>query len=167
MAITKLVSDSLGAGAGGKVLQVLQSVKTDTFTTTSTSFVDVANLSQSITPSSASNKILIIVNVHAITTSLAYGNIVRDSTNIGIGETSGSRISCTLGNFSEGNTNRSHEFSMTFLDSPSTTSATTYKLQVRHENGASTLFINRTDADNNTAAGFRPISTITLMEIAG
>ena len=59
---------ALGAGAlasgfgGGKILQVLQTVKTDTFTTTSTSFVDVTGLSVSITPATTSSKILILVH---------------------------------------------------------------------------------------------------------
>ena len=55
---------TLGANSGkGKVLQVVQSVKTDTSSTTSTSAVDISGLSASITPSSASNKILILVQI--------------------------------------------------------------------------------------------------------
>ena len=50
--------------AGGKILQVLQTVKTDTFTTTSTSFVDVTGLSVSITPATTSSKILILVHAY-------------------------------------------------------------------------------------------------------
>ena len=158
-----------GTASGlGKVLQVLQTVKTDTFSTSSTSFTDITGLSVSITPSSTSNKILIMFDVVGATPNLAYVNLVRNSTTIGIGETSGSRISCTTGNFSAaGDNNRAFSFSSKYLDSPSTTSATTYKLQIRHESGGASIYINRTVNDNDGATGFRPISTITAMEIQG
>ena len=161
-------SGNLSNLAFGKVLQVVQTVKTDTFSTSSTSFTDITGLSVSITPSSASNKILVMLDVIGTTASLAYVTLVRDSTNIGIGETSGSRISCTTGNFSYGGNNgRAYSFSSTYLDSPSSTSAISYKLQIRHENGGNSVYINRNIDDADSAAGFRPISTITVMEIAG
>ena len=54
---------TLPAGVGGKVLQVVQTVKSDTFSTSSTTFTDVTGLSVSITPSSTSNKILILASI--------------------------------------------------------------------------------------------------------
>ena len=63
MAITKLVADSLGTGVGGKVLQVVQVVKSDTFSSSSATLVDITGLSASITPSSSSNKILVMVSL--------------------------------------------------------------------------------------------------------
>jgi hypothetical protein len=70
MALTKINNNTLSAIttlpaaiATGKVLQVVQTTKTDTFTTTSTSFTDVTGLSVSITPSSASSKILIFSEI--------------------------------------------------------------------------------------------------------
>ena len=57
---------SVGSGAtatgfgGGKVLQVVQTYKTDTASTTSTSFTDVSGFSANITPASTSNKILVL-----------------------------------------------------------------------------------------------------------
>jgi hypothetical protein len=66
MALTKINNNTLSAVttlpaaiATGKVLQVVSTTKTDTFTTTSTSFTDITGMSVSITPSSASNKILV------------------------------------------------------------------------------------------------------------
>ena len=72
--------------AGGKILQVLQTVKTDTFTTTSTSFVDVTGLSVSITPATTSSKILILVHAYGGNAGTSSANalttLVRDSTEV-------------------------------------------------------------------------------------
>ena len=54
---------SLPAGVGGKVLQVVQTFKSDSFSSTSDGFFDITGLSVAITPSSASNKILVISDV--------------------------------------------------------------------------------------------------------
>jgi hypothetical protein len=53
----------------------------------------------------------------------------------------------------------------TFLDSPATTSATTYKIQIRNESGSGLVYINRSENDSDSAAGGRYISTITAMEV--
>lgn len=152
----------------GSVLQVLQTVKTDTYSAApGNSWVDITGLSVSITPSSASNRVMVFLSVHGNTGNLSYVRIVRDSTAIGVGETSGSRISCTVGNFSEtGDGNRSFQWGTNFLDSPATTSSVTYKLQLLCET-SNTFFLNRSRLDQNNAVGFRPISQITVMEIKG
>lgn len=153
----------------GSVLQVIQTVKTDTFTTTTsgTTFVDITGMSVSITPSSSSNKVMVFFSVHGATSNLSYVRLIRNSTAIGIGETSGNRISCTVGNFNlGGDGNTSFEWGTNYLDSPATTSSVTYKLQVLNET-TNTFCFNRTTLDQNSAAGFRPISQITVMEIKG
>jgi hypothetical protein len=153
----------------GSVLQVLQTVKTDTYSAApgSSSWTDITGLSVSITPSSSSNKVMVFFSVHGSTSNLSYVRIVRDSTAIGVGETSGSRVSCTVGNFSQtGDTNRQFEWGTNFLDSPATTSSTTYKLQLLCET-TNTFYLNRSAADQNNTVGFRPISQITVMEIKG
>ena len=122
MAITKLISDSLGAGVGGKVLQVVQTAKTDTFTTTSTSYVDVTGLSASITPSSTSSKILILVDfTNCITGQLADLKVIRNSTDIYIGDSAGSR-SRAKQSFNRTDANNTQSDTINFLDSPSSTS---------------------------------------------
>ena len=74
---------TLGAG---KLLQVVSTTKTDSFTTTSTSYTDITGLSASITPSSSSSKVYVIVHVNsAATTRYASFRLVRGSTNIAIG----------------------------------------------------------------------------------
>jgi hypothetical protein len=151
-----------------RVLQVVSTAKTDTFTMASTTYADVTGLSVSITPTSATSKILVMAQVSAmgaVGAALGFGQFVRGSTAIGVGDASGSRIQCTFpipfGNavaalFTE---------TPIFLDSPATTSATTYKIQIRSEN-ANTIYVNRSEQDNDTVAGGRAISTITVMEIS-
>jgi len=143
----------------GSVLQVVQGVKSDYFTTTSTTWVDIPSLTASITPSSTSSKIMVDFHIGAHTTSAASTikyRIVRGSTPIGLGVT-GQGDQATVG--VTVNATRGETASMKYLDSPATTSATTYKIQV--ELGSGILDINR------RSATYSAISTITLTEIAG
>ena len=151
-----------------RVLQVVTATKTDTFTMASTTYADVTGLSVSITPSSATNKILVMAQVSAmgsVNTALGYGQFVRGSTAIGIGDASGSRVQSTFVIPFGGVSSSLFTESPMFLDSPATTSATTYKIQIRSEN-ANTIYVNRSEQDANNVAGGRPISTITVMEIS-
>ena len=152
---------------GGKILQVIQTAKTDTFTTTSTSYVDVTGLSASITPSSTSSKILILVDfTNSITGQQAFLKLIRNSTDIYIGDSAGSR-SRAKQSFNRTDSNVTQSDSINFLDSPSSTSSTTYKLQVRCENTNSTLCVNRSQSDDDNSSRVRGTSSITLMEVAG
>lgn len=169
MSITKLNNLSVSAltalpsGVGGKVLQVVSVVKTDTFTTTSASFTDLTGLSVSITPSSASNKIMIYANVNAIGVNDGSIRLMRDSTAICIGDASSSRFRISSG-INRGNY-EALPSSIIFLDSPSTTSSITYKVQ-GNTDGGGTFYLNREVSDpDNTSAG-RSASTITVMEIS-
>ena len=155
----------------GKVLQVLQVVKTDTFTTTSTSMVDLTGLSVAITPSSTSSKILIMVDVMvAVNFHVGFINLLRGSTNIFQGNAASNRAVCSISvgipPSGDGYTQRS---SISYMDSPATTSATTYKLQaMARPDGASsgTLYVNRSQQDRDTASyDPRGASSITVMEI--
>ena len=155
------------AGGGGKVLQVVQSVKTDTFTSTSTSFIDITGLSVSITPASSSNKVLVfahIVGHGAFNTNHGVFRIVRDSTTIYGGDTAGSRPSGFHAGIVADN-NSVEAGTGVFLDSPSTTSATTYKIQGL--TNSSTFYVNRTPNDDDSNPRIRTASSITVMEIAG
>jgi hypothetical protein len=151
----------------GSVLQVVQTVKTDTFTTTSSSFTDITGLSVSITPTSASNKILVIYSVMTGASSTQGPNIrlVRNSTAIAIGDVAGSRTQTTSNSFATGTNFVVDMQNMNFLDSPTTTSATTYKLQIQSDN-SSTQSVNRNVRDDNASYEPRGVSTITVMEIA-
>lgn len=151
-----------GAIATGKVLQVVSVTKDSTFTTTSSSFVDVTGLTASITPSSASNKIAVFYNVslsNTTSTAATLTRLLRDSTAISIGA-SGTGIQASGhvagGNYDQGNV------SISYLDSPSTTSATTYKVQLLTE-ASYTATLNRGQLTSNYGL---TASSITLMEIA-
>lgn len=166
-----VTSAKLASGTGGKVLQVVQTVKTDTFSTSSATFTDVTGLSVSITPSSASNKILVLGSVTGSVTSSGSGHLryVRGSTAIGIGDASSSRSQDSVGGIDNGESpaDSALSSSFVFLDSPATTSSTTYKAQIHQGDGGGTIFINRSTNDGNDNNNGRYASTITVMEIAG
>jgi hypothetical protein len=156
----------------GSVLQVLQATKTDTFSVTGSDFVDVTGLSVSITPSSSSNKILILTHLHIDATVGGFTNpwrIMRGSTAIAIGDAAGSRRQVTgtgTSVYSLGPLTGVHQAAM-WLDSPSTTSATTYKIQVAtYTNSSGTTFVNRGGSDDDNINHGRAASSIIVMEIA-
>ena len=161
---TANVSSNLPAGS---VLQVVQTVKTDTWSNaTQNTWNDVTGLSVSITPSSSSSKILVIGNINYSAASNTYYRIVRNSTEICVGDTSGSRISATGSSgfdYSDGNVGKTGAFN--YLDSPSSTSSTTYKVQVYGFN--ITAYVNRVVTDSNGGVSARGASTIIVMEIKG
>jgi hypothetical protein len=162
----KLASGAARANFGaGAVLQVVQVVKSDTFSSNSSSFIDVPGISTNITPSSASNRILVLVNIQAATDTgdAPMFRLIRGSTAIAIGDQTQSnwQRASTFGNFFS---NTIASMSFNFVDTPNSTSSTNYKLQVRNENGTS--FINRQSSNTNITAHATVISTITLIEIA-
>lgn len=163
-------SGTLSFADAGKVLQIVSVEKTDTFTTTSTSYVDVPSLSVSITPSSASNKIFVIATL-ALGASYyhAYGRLMRDTTAIAIGDAAGSRDSTSLGwNSTLSTTNDPYNImtqTIVVLDSPATTSATTYKLQCRAYSASYGISVNRTWLDTDSINYVRVPSSITVMEV--
>jgi hypothetical protein len=160
----KLVASSMPTGS---VLQVVSTIKTNTFTTSSASLVDVTGLSVSITPTSASSKILVLVNVRGTSSNgTAHAGdagivLVRNSTNIAV--STGGSFYNWMGQLSGrniGSTAVQASASVAFLDSPATTSSITYKIQGLTAGG--TLFINRDEDGGNGS-----VSTITVMEIQG
>jgi len=152
--------------AGGKLLQVVQVVKTDTQSIQSQTFTDVAGMSVSITPSSASSKIFVQFSISLGCNNYGMVNLLRGSTDIFKGDTAGSRISCTLGAATMA-VYECKSYSSSFLDSPNTTSATTYKLQACTPYDASYfIHINRAHTDTNASYLGRMTSSITVMEVA-
>jgi hypothetical protein len=152
----------------GTVLQVKYFQLTTAASTTSTSMTDTG-LTVSITPTSASNQILVMTNMSiGMGTNNVSGsfNFVKNSTTIGISTAS------TTVNFGTNvcvpNSNHIFAGTMMFLDSPATTSATTYKVQWRAQTGGYTLYMNRTpnlNVGTDTYEGGYT-SSITVMEIA-
>jgi hypothetical protein len=154
-------------GVTGGILQVVSAVKTDTFTSTSSTYVDVTGLSATITPSSASSKILVFAQIslgHAQTgTSGSTWRMTGGGIGAYVGDASAS-INREIGGFTDpslgwGNGMRATQAGI-YLDSPATTSATTYQAQVARFTGG-TVYVNRGSNDSGRGA-----SSITLMEVA-
>ncbi len=158
---------AVGSGAtasgfgGGKVLQVL-SLSYNTLETFTTSWVDTG-LTIAITPAATANKVLVMVTAYWGGNSDVFFRIVRGSTDISQGTPSGSR-SVVTGGTRAGDVNEIMPMSAIFLDSPSTTSATTYKIMALAETAGS---LNRSNGDGDYVDRGRPNSTITVMEIEG
>jgi hypothetical protein len=142
--------------AGGKVLQVVQGTLTSNFATSLTSYVDVG-LSATITPSSSTSKIMVIVSMPEAyatnsTSSIhcyAQFNLLRSATQLCVGSQG------TYNYASSNNPNFYSSFNMSYLDSPATTSAITYKVQAKCGSSASAAV-----SGNSTQ-----INSIVLMEI--
>ena len=154
---------------GGKVLQVVSTVKTDSFTTSTGAgvFTDVTGLSVSITPTSATSKILVIASVNGngqIGGNFAAMQLVRGSTAIFVGDAASSRVQAST-QLSQVSQDTFAESSITFLDSPATTSSTTYKIQGCSLGGTGYFYVNRTPSDQNNSSTPRGASSITVMEI--
>ena len=155
-----------GVTGVGKVLQVLNAVKTDVSSIASTTYADISGLSLTITPSATTNKILFIMNVSigcGNDANHVYLNMVRGSTAILVGDTAGSRTSSTNLVNTTG-IGQQITASATYLDSPSTTSATTYKIQFRlgTTNYSATYYY-----PSNDTSTWYPNCQITAMEVAG
>ena len=167
----KLVTSAQPTGA---VLQAVSTIKTDTFSfsVTARTWTSVTGLSASITPSSASNKILVtaVVSISATNTYNAMGGrVTRNGSVVAVGDTAGSRASAFFGSddwLSAASANQSQIY-ISFLDSPSTTSAVTYQLQLINDRDTETIYVNRPATDADGSQTFRNASTITVMEIAG
>jgi hypothetical protein len=153
----------------GKVLQVVQTTKTDRFATSSATLVDITGLSVSITPSSASSKILIMFTLGSLqnngNNSRAFASLIRGSTAIIIGD-AGTGHEHTIGVCFRSNSGPDTQVSQSFqyLDSPNTTSSTTYKIQATVGSDGNNLQIN--GAYSQTAESGNTASTIIVMEIA-
>jgi hypothetical protein len=151
----------------GKILKVLSSVKSDASIISGfaigldAEFLDVSGLTLNITPESVDSKIFITVTGIFSTSpsdEQAFFNLVRN--NVEIGQSSGaSTLNSTA--FYRSALNSTTPFSISFLDSPATTTTLTYKIQAATRSPSGTLYINRASANND----YRGISTISAMEV--
>ena len=159
---------AFAAAGGGKILQVKQTKLTSAVSITGvTSYADISSFSVDITPASASNKILVMVNMQVSTGGEAIFKLVRNSTDIG-NSTAGAHTSF-YGIF--GNSNRSHYYDLesvvfNFLDDAQDTNAHTYKVQWSNITNVST-YLNRTAySATGTHYSYSGSSGITVMEVA-
>ncbi len=158
----------------GGILQVVSTTKTDTFSASVGSggtSAEVTGLTASITPRSTSSKILVQLSVSLSNSANSKGTdpiLLRNGSSLAnaIGDTAGSRVRVSFGTNNLSNLIQSA--SATYLDSPSTTSSTTYSISLHNGDSATnTLYVNRSGTDTDTTQFARAISTITLIEVAG
>jgi len=166
---------TLPSGTGGKILQVVQTFFTDVFsvTTPADTFVDITGFTLNITPSSSSNKVLVMVQVGRAGASPTAGRqipfrLMRDSTAIAVGPSAGLRM---LASFSVSSTDNAYNNSggMNYLDSPNTTSQITYKLQMSTQVVSEAAVINAAGNPNTDSVDTpwsRAVSTLIAMEVA-
>jgi len=153
----------------GSVIQVQHGTLTTAVENDSTSFEDTG-LSVSITPTSASSKILVTLSINSISTSNGTGVHVRTrrgTTDIINNTESGANCNdawfCGGAATHSENTRQRASGTITVLDEPATTSEITYVTQFRCTDSSSTAYINRLGLTANNGS----VSTITVMEIAG
>ena len=167
--------DGLPSGSAGGIIQVRQKVITGTYSESvppgnSGPYGNIVD-SESITPTRADSKILIMMNLNVgasndgnlSVTLHRNGSVISGA----VGANPGSRTPVTATEFTS-STSRQVQMNVTYLDSPASTSAQTYgfKFSVA-ENGNMTCYLNR---DNNFGGSYhtqKPISTITLIEVSG
>lgn len=144
------------AGGGGKVLQVVQSVITTATAITSTNLTDTS-ITATITPTVNTSKILVLVDAQVMITRNdpnLYGGIaiIRDSTNV-YDRSNEAAVGGYFG--TQSGFEVVHNFCLNYLDSPATTSATTYKVQYKRSQAGGTATFQRSSTP----------SSITLLEI--
>ena len=168
-------ADTLASGVGGKVLNVVQTVKTDVYTTNSSSWIKVGTggteLAVSITPSATSSKILVLYSMPVSSQTVSCSQhfaLYRDSTHIFKGDSSSSRAVVTIDTDSYGAGDKATRLvAGQFLDSPSSTSALSYAMYVRRSTGSTyTINVNRCSQDYDNDDSGRQASSITVMEIS-
>ena len=155
----------------GKTLQVIQTVKKNRQTINSTTLVDITGMSVSITPSSASNKVLVNYSLVVFSNAVYYAlRLLRDSdSTIFIGDENPSATSQNRASFGSYDSSYviADTIAQSFLDSPNTTSAITYKLQAYSPySSAYTIGINSGVVLDNYSYMNNCVSTITAMEVA-
>jgi len=166
---------SWAAVAGGKILQVVSTTKTDTFSSSVASggTVDVTGLTATITPTAATSTILVTANVNGATDNGNFGMISffvqRDTTPILVGDAAGSRTQVGTAQWQapDQNANQIAAASLFGEDSPASTSSITYKVTIHNAVGSTqTLVVNRKADDADGSYTPRPASSITVMEVS-
>ena len=148
-----------------RILQVVSTTKTDTFSTSNLTFTNVTGLSVTITPSATSSKVLLLVSVGLGDQAGVGWRLTGGNSANYVGDTAGSRVRGIGGQY-DAVQNGPVNFSGVYLDSPATTSATTYQVQIISLNTGNTAYVNRSHTDSDSAIYVRGASTITALEIS-
>ena len=171
--------DGVPTSGGGGIIQVVSATKTTSQAITSLSgnnWSDVSDCSPVITPKFNTSKILIMYNLGGGLADMnghnfwyrIHRSISGGSSGAVAVSTDSSNSVYTTGGFNfynvavDTDTMFINAMSGTFLDSPATTSACTYKFQVTSQDSSSTIYINRRGANSSNTG----TSTMTLMEVS-
>ena len=156
--------DGAPTGGGGGIIQIKQTFLNTAVTGTSinSGFADIAGMSVSITPKFNTSKIFVMITLGSISSAAGISvgfRLLRDST--AVGNAADTALQSGFTNIYDGGDASLFSASHNFLDSPSTTSAITYKLQWRNSSG--TTYLNRYSGSSDSYNGS---STITAMEVS-
>jgi hypothetical protein len=150
---TKADGTGVVSAAGGKVLQVVGVSTVTEVSSSSTTYADFTDMTASITPSNTANKVMVIANVAGCvkhTENLwMILKLLRDSTSLGESD--------RIGQSDDTETRGVGAVSLNALDSPSSVSSLTYKVQLKASSATTGVFVN----------GGASTSTILLLEIDG
>ena len=174
LANAAVTSAKLASGAGGKILQVVQTQFTDVFSITSgeDTWVTVTGFSAAITPSASTNNILVMCQVgRAGANNSGDRNtnfrITKDGSAYAVPPAAGSR---QLASFSVLSVDGAYNNGggVVYMDTAGGTSEITYQVQMMNQAGGETTRINTAGNDGNSADApyARTVSSITLMEVA-
>ena len=152
--------------ASGKILQIVSTCKTDTYSSAASGLNDITGLAVTITPTLATSTIMVFLTIGTVDSSTSaniMGDVTRDGTPIGVGNSAGTRqqVGWFIGTKAA---DEPQSPAWSFLDSPATTSATTYQARLLRSGG--TGYVNRYSTDSSTGNVGRSVSTITVMEVA-
>ena len=166
-------ADTLASGVGGKILQVVSTTKTDTASQASVASGgkwSITAFKATITPSSASNKLLIFGNAMFDTGDHAQALYLQKNGSdlaAAMGDAAGSRKSTVTHMEGNGGAYLQVQHSFQFLDTAGDTSERYYNLAIGHgRNAAVNIFMNRSSTDTDAYYQFRTQSTITVIEVA-
>ena len=167
--------DGLPSGSAGGIIQIKQTLKTDSFNTNSQNLVDITGMSVSITPTRSDSKILVEVHLNFSGDNNMYGQVrlVRDPGDQTVGGSTAVSGNQRIGTFGVNTPNgangqyKMYSAECQILDSPSTTSTLTYKLQVASTNtSGNNFYLNRPSNNDNQQYIIGGSSTITVMEVS-
>ena len=175
-------TDGVPSGGGGGIIQVVNTIKTDTFSTGANmqTKATITGLTASITPKFSTSKILVTASVNFSTSYWqgfgqlwrGIGGATRALLPDAVGEVAGNRVRYTFTQLQYTNASGSAHYHMyngtvNHLDSPNTTSQVSYSIAMRSYATSHEVYVNRNHVDqDNTAYWGRGISTITAMEVS-
>tara|TARA_R110002012_G_scaffold4072_1_gene18817 strand:- start:5466 stop:6044 length:579 start_codon:yes stop_codon:yes gene_type:complete len=156
----------------GKILQVVSTTKTDTTSVDvgSGNAYDFTAFNVAITPTSTSNKVLVLATVSVGWNSTmpffmnlqVNGSVCTDA----VGDAAGNRNRSSMGGF-QGHTGGIETVNLSFVHSPASTSTQTYNIAFRHDSSQTkTLNVNRSSGDSDSSQNGRFASSLIAMEVA-